>query len=135
MVVLRLMRIVQYYVRKVFGEKLVNFWNWSDAASYVGTYCEGMNLSVTLSQIQPLWERMDEKIDDQFLTRKSFSSMVETFVYQNRMSYLDSVLHLCEKNTLELDDVKKYLSITILEHIESEARQLNFLPKQNTLDV
>jgi len=78
---------------------------------------------------------MDEKIDDQFLTSKSFSSMVETFVYQNRMSYLDSVLHLCEKNTLELEDVKKYLSITILEHIESEARQLNFLPKQNTLDV
>lgn len=78
---------------------------------------------------------MNEKIDDQFLTRKSFSSMVETFVYQNRMSYLDSVLHLCEKNNLELEDVKKYLSTTILEHIESEARQLNFLPKQNTLDV
>lgn len=78
---------------------------------------------------------MNEKIDDQFLTRKSFSSMVETFVYQNRMSYLDSVLHLCEKNNLELEDAKKYLSTTILEHIESEARQLNFLPKQNTLDV
>jgi hypothetical protein len=78
---------------------------------------------------------MNEKIDDQFLTRKSFSSMVETFVYQNRMSYLDSVLHLCEKNNLELEDVRKYLSVTILEHIESEARQLNFLPKQNTLDV
>jgi hypothetical protein len=78
---------------------------------------------------------MNEKIDDQFLTKKSFSSMVETFVYQNRLSYLDSVLHLCEKNNLELEDVRKYLSTTILEHIESEARQLNFLPKQNTLDV
>jgi len=78
---------------------------------------------------------MNEKIDDQFLTKKSFSSMIETFVYQNRMSYLDSVLHLCEKNNLELEDVKKYLNTTILEHIESEARQLNFLPKQNTLDV
>ena len=78
---------------------------------------------------------MNEKIDDQFLTKKSFPSMVETFVYQNRLSYLDSVLHLCEKNNLELEDVRKYLSTTILEHIESEARQLNFLPKQNTLDV
>jgi hypothetical protein len=78
---------------------------------------------------------MNEKVEDQFLTKKSFSSMVESFVYQNRMSYLDSVLHLCEKNSLELDDVKKYLSVTILDHIESEARQLNFLPKQNTLDV
>lgn len=78
---------------------------------------------------------MNDKVDDQFLTRKSFSSMVESFVHQNRMPYLDSVLHLCEKNNLELEDVKKYLSVTILEHIESEARQLNFLPKQNTLDV
>ena len=78
---------------------------------------------------------MNDKVDEQFITKKSFSSMVETFVYQNRMSYLDSVLHLCEKNNLELEDVRKYLSVTILEHIESEARQLNFLPKQNTLDV
>ena len=78
---------------------------------------------------------MNDKVDEQFITKKSFSSMVETFVYQNNMSYLDSVLHLCEKNNLELEDVRKYLSITILEHIESEARQLNFLPKQNTLDV
>ena len=78
---------------------------------------------------------MNDKVDEQFITKKSFSSMVETFVYQNRMSYLDSVLHLCEKNNLELEDVRKYLSVTILEHIESEASQLNFLPKQNTLDV
>jgi hypothetical protein len=78
---------------------------------------------------------MDENTEEKFLTKKSFSQMIETFVYQNKMSYMDSIVHLCEKNGLELEDIKKYLTPTIVEHLESEARQLNFLPKQNTLDV
>jgi hypothetical protein len=78
---------------------------------------------------------MDEKTEEKFLTKKSFSAMIESFVFQNRMSYMDSIVHLCEKNGLELEDIKKYLSPTIVEHLESEARQLNFLPKQNTLDL
>jgi hypothetical protein len=48
---------------------------------------------------------------------------------------MDSIVHLCEKNGLELEDIKKYLTPTIVEHLENEARQLNFLPKQNSLDV
>ena len=78
---------------------------------------------------------MDETTEEKFLTKKSFSAMIESFVFQNRMSYMDSIVHLCEKNGLELEDIKKYLSPTIVEHLESEARQLNFLPKQNKLDV
>jgi|TARA_R110000737_G_scaffold348824_1_gene383589 hypothetical protein len=79
---------------------------------------------------------MDElKLEDKLITKKSFSSMIESFVFRNRMTYMDTIVHLCEKNNLELEDVKKYLSTTIVEHLESEARQLNFLPKQNQLDV
>ena len=78
---------------------------------------------------------MDDKTEEKFLTKKSFSSMIESFVFRNRMTYMDTIVHLCEKNSLELEDIKKYLSSTIVEHLESEARQLNFLPKQNTLDV
>jgi len=79
---------------------------------------------------------MDElKLEDKLITKKSFSSMTESFVFRNRMTYMDTIVHLCEKNNLELEDVKKYLSTTIVEHLESEARQLNFLPKQNQLDV
>lgn len=77
----------------------------------------------------------NENLEENFLTKKSFSQMIETFVYQNRMSYMDSIVHLCEKNGLELEDIKKYLTPTIVEHLENEARQLNFLPKQNSLDV
>lgn len=78
---------------------------------------------------------MDEQTEEKFLTKKSFSTMVESFVYRNKQSYMDAIVHLCEENGLELEDVKKYLSPTIVEHLEAEARQLHFLPKQNTLDI
>ena len=48
---------------------------------------------------------------------------------------MDAIVNLCEENGLELEDVKKYLSTAIVEHLEAEARQLRFLPQQNTLDV
>lgn len=73
--------------------------------------------------------------EENFLTKKSFSQLIENFVYHNKISYMDSIVHLCEENGLELEDIKKYLSPTIVEHLEAEARQLHFLPQQNTLDV
>lgn len=70
-----------------------------------------------------------------FLDRKVFSYEIEQFVYKHKMSYVDTIVHLCEVKGLEVEDVKKYLTVPILENIESEARSLNYLPKLNTLDV
>jgi hypothetical protein len=61
--------------------------------------------------------------------------MVETAVRMNGMSYLDTIVWLCEKNNIEIEDIKKYLSPSITENLEKEAMDLNFLPKVNTLDV
>ena len=70
-----------------------------------------------------------------FMNKKKFSKMVEKEVRHSGMTYLDTIVHLCEKNGLEVEDVKKYLTPSILEHLESEAMRLNFLVKGNTLDV
>ena len=51
-----------------------------------------------------------------------------------KLGYMDAVLHLCEKNDLEPEDMKKFVSPIIKDKIEAEAMALNFLPKQNTLD-
>ena len=53
----------------------------------------------------------------------------------NGMSYLDTIVWLCEQNNIEIEDIKKYLSSSITENLEKEAMDLNFLPKVNTLDV
>ena len=47
---------------------------------------------------------------------------------------MDAILYLCEKNSLEPEDMKKFVSPIIKDKLEAEAMQLNFLPKQNTLD-
>lgn len=61
--------------------------------------------------------------------------MVENLARANDLTYIDSVVELCERENIDPEDVKKYLSDSIKDHIESEARGLNYLPKQNTLDV
>ena len=60
---------------------------------------------------------------------------MEETVMRTQMSYIDSIVHLCEENNLEMEDIKKYLSDSIKKNLEAEAMNLNFLPKLNTLDV
>ena len=64
-----------------------------------------------------------------FLSKKKFSRMIEDTVRQKIMSYMDAVVYLCEENTIEIEDVKKYPSTSIKEKLELEAMNLNFLPK------
>jgi hypothetical protein len=47
---------------------------------------------------------------------------------------MEAILHLCEKNDIEPEDVKKFISPIIKDKLEAEARNLNFLPRQNALE-
>lgn len=69
------------------------------------------------------------------MNKKRFSKMVEKTVRTKGLNYMDSIVHLCEENNMEIEDVKKYLNQSIIENLECEAMQLNFLAKGNTLDV
>ena len=73
-------------------------------------------------------------IEDQFLTKSKFTKLVEKTVGELKIPYMEAVLHLCEKNDMEPEDVKKFISPIIRDKIEAEAMNLNFLPKGNTLD-
>ena len=75
----------------------------------------------------------DEKEESNFLSKKRFSKMVEDTVRKMSMSYMDAVVYLCDENTIEVDDVKKYLSSSIKDRIEAEAMNLNFLEKSHRL--
>ena len=73
-------------------------------------------------------------IEDQFLTKSKFTKLVEQTVSELGINYMDAILHLCEKNSIDPEDVKKFISPIIKNKVEAEAMNLNFLPKQNTLD-
>lgn len=74
-------------------------------------------------------------IENQFLTKTKFTKLVEETVKELSMTYMDAILYLCDKNQLEPEDMKKFVSPIIKDKLEAEAMQLNFLPKQNTLDA
>ena len=73
-------------------------------------------------------------IEDEFLTKSKFTKLVEQTVSELGINYMDAILHLCEKNSIDPEDVKKFVSPIIKNKVEAEAMNLNFLPKLNTLD-
>jgi len=73
-------------------------------------------------------------MEDQFLTKSKFTKLVEKTVGELKIPYMEAVLHLCEKNDMEPEDMKKFISPIIRDKIEAEAMRLNFLPKTNSLD-
>ena len=73
-------------------------------------------------------------IEENFLTKSKFTKLIEKTVSELRIPYMEAVLHLCDKNDIEPEDVKKFISPIIRDKIEAEAMNLNFLPKQNSLD-
>ena len=46
---------------------------------------------------------------------------------------MDAIIGICEKNFIDIEEIKKYVSTAIRDKLEVEARELNYLPKQNTL--
>jgi hypothetical protein len=75
---------------------------------------------------------MDKKqlLEDRFMTAAKFSQEVERIAVSNpEMNYIDSVIHYCETNEIELDTISKLVSKPLKEKIRHEAQQLNFMKK------
>ena len=70
-------------------------------------------------------------IEQDFLTKSKFTKLVEQTVTELKISYMEAILHLCDKNDLEPEDMKKFVSPIIKDKLQAEAMQLNFLPKSN----
>jgi|TARA_B110000211_G_scaffold224237_1_gene275083 hypothetical protein len=60
---------------------------------------------------------------------KEFCTDVENTVSVMRMSYIESITHLCEENNLEIENVTPLLSSFIKEKIKYEAEGLNLVRK------
>lgn len=70
-----------------------------------------------------------------FLTKSKFSKEVEQAVLHRKMGYIEAILFICEKYSIDPLDSKKFLNNTIKEKLESEAQIKNLLPKGNALPI
>ena len=74
------------------------------------------------------------KVEEQFLTKSKFTKLIEGTVADMKIPYMDAILHVCKKNDIEPEDVRKFVSPVIKDKLEAEAMDLNFLPKKNSID-
>lgn len=77
----------------------------------------------------------DQLSDLEFMTKPKFSKLVESVVQGMRMSYMDAVIYCCEKNGIEVEDSRKYVSTVIKSKLEAEAMSLNFLERKAELPI
>lgn len=75
---------------------------------------------------------IEENVQDFLMTKKRFSMMVEETVLNLSLSYLDAIMYLCEKHTIEPEDVKKYISPAVKEKLEVDAMKLNYIDDNGT---
>jgi hypothetical protein len=55
-------------------------------------------------------------------------------VIDEKMTYMEAVLHYCEEKQIDPLDIGKLISPVIKSKIEAEAMTRNLLPKSNSLD-
>lgn len=70
-----------------------------------------------------------------FRNSNEFSLHIEKLAKENKLSYVDAVLHYCETNYIEPEDIKKLINISLKNKIETEMIDMNYLPKKAKLDV
>ena len=69
---------------------------------------------------------------DQFLITKEFRTSNDFSQHIEKManitnSYIDAVVDYCEKRDIEIESVKKLLSVSLKDKIKNEAEELNLL--------
>ena len=58
--------------------------------------------------------------------------MIETTVKDLSLNYLDSIVYLCEKHGIDVEDVKKYISPVIKGKLEADAKRLRYIQGGDT---
>ena len=64
-----------------------------------------------------------------------FSENIEKLVRSTNMSYIDAVLHYCEKNKLEPETAGKMVSGKLKQNIQEEAEDLHLITASATLPL
>ena len=67
------------------------------------------------------------------LTTEQLSARVERLVSRDHMTYLESIIHICDDTGIDAEDMAKIVTGSLREKLEAEAQRNNILPRTNTL--
>lgn len=80
---------------------------------------------------------VDDVIFQKTMSNEKFIKEVEALVVKYKLDYMDAVVHLCEKNGIEIEAAASIIknNIKIRSKIQSVAEDLNYLPRSARLPV
>jgi hypothetical protein len=69
-----------------------------------------------------------------FKTSSEFSLHIETLAKERNIGVVDALLEYCEDNYIEPDEVSKLINKSLKDKLEINFIDMNYLPKQASLD-
>ena len=74
-------------------------------------------------------KELEKAIESKFLTPSKFALEIEKIVVEEKLNYIDAIVHYCEINELEVDSVTKLVSKPLKEKLKWNATRLNFMKR------
>ena len=77
-------------------------------------------------------KELEKAIESKFLTPSRFALEIEKIVAEEKINYIDAIVHYCEINELEVESVTKLISKPLKEKLKWDATRLNFMKATST---
>ena len=75
---------------------------------------------------------LEKALESKFFCSSKFAQEIESLVHgEDKMSYIDAIIHFCEQNSIDVESVPKLISKPLKEKIKYEAMELNFLKRSS----
>mgnify|MGYP001220584655 FL=1 len=74
-------------------------------------------------------KELEKAIESKFLTPSKFAIEIEKIVSNEKLNYIDAIVHYCEINELEVDSITKLVSKPLKEKLKWDATRLNFMKR------
>tara|TARA_Y100000996_G_C22342549_1_gene569289 strand:+ start:200 stop:460 length:261 start_codon:yes stop_codon:yes gene_type:complete len=74
-------------------------------------------------------KELEKVIESKFLTPSKFALEIEKIVAEEKINYIDAIVHYCEVNELEVDSITKLVSKPLKEKLKWDATRLNFMKR------
>ena len=68
-------------------------------------------------------------------TPTSFTDAIYNLVRNDGMTYIDSVVHLCDEHGIDYNDILLLITAPIKSKIEAEGQERSILPKTNNISA
>tara|TARA_B100000003_G_scaffold62368_1_gene55791 strand:- start:752 stop:1045 length:294 start_codon:yes stop_codon:yes gene_type:complete len=74
----------------------------------------------------------EKELESKFFSQAKVSKDIEDIYMKNPdMNYIDSVMHFCDENKIDVESIPKLLSKPLKEKIKFDAMELNFLKRSS----